>query len=84
MESLESMLKELGAVTIRYAAGMYQADSGFVLSRGESAPAATVEAAVWNALLLKRDIDEFVRHSSQLPATRRIGATGEIPTAGQD
>jgi hypothetical protein len=80
MESLESMLKELGTVTIRHAAGLYQADSGCVLARGEAQPAPTVEGAVRNALDLKR----LHEAPYDLPPTRRIGATGEIPTAGQD
>jgi hypothetical protein len=80
MESIESMLKELGTVTIRHAAGMYQADSGCALARGEAQPAATVEGAVWNALERKR----LYETPYDLPPTRRIGATGEIPTAGQD
>jgi hypothetical protein len=80
MESLESMLKELGTVTIRHAAGLYQAESGCVLARGEAQPATTVEAAVRNALDLKR----LYETPYGLAATRRIGATGEIPTAGQD
>lgn len=80
MESLESMLKELGTVTIRHAAGLYQADSGCVLARGEALAAPTVEGAVRNALERKR----LYEAPYGLPATRHIGATGEIPTAGQD
>src|ERR1044072_5648685 len=80
MESIESMLKELGTVTIRYAAGMYQADSGCALARGEAAAATTVEGAVRNVLDLKRLYEVHYDLSPTLP----IGATGEIPTAGQD
>jgi hypothetical protein len=84
MESLETMLKELGTVTIRHAAGLYQAESGCVLARGEALAATTVGGAVWNVLQLKRLYESGPVSHDGLPATRRIGATGEIPTAGQD
>jgi len=77
MESIESMLKELGTVTIRHAAGMYQADSGCVLARGESAPAPTVEGAVRNALDLKR------LHEAGPPAIYRFRGIGADGSKGE-
>jgi len=93
MLSLNDMLRELGSVTIRYSAGMYQADSGNVLARGQSECSNSAEGAVWNALRLKRESDAMEQTSVEKRSALGISNLGRvgggidvnsIPTAGQD
>jgi len=93
MLSLNEMLKELGSVTVRYSGGVYQADSGNLLARGNPECSNTVEGAVWNALLLKRECDAMERGGFNKWSALGISIPGRfgsgidadtIPTAGQD
>ena len=84
MLSLDDMLKELGSVTIRYSAGAYLADAGRAFLYGETECSRSVEGAVWNVLLRKRE-----QEAGCVPNSKRAGIVSgiqadHVPTAGQE
>jgi hypothetical protein len=85
MESLESMLKELGqSVTIRCLGDLaYMASCGNVVQYGE-----TAQGAVWNVLRVTRERSTNPAAPGAPIVTRKFMQhgieVGEIPTAGQE